>query len=147
MLGSWIEALGAWTWVLIGIACFAAELFAPGILFVWLGIAALLTAAIDGLVGLSWQAAMLTFGALSVVSVLVGRRLLRTPFGGGGDGLNRRGEALVGREFTLDAPIVRGEGRVRVDDSSWRIEGADAPVGARVRVLRVDGSTLVVERA
>ena len=40
-----------------------------------------------------------------------------------------------------------GEGRIRVDDSSWRVTGPNQPAGAAVRVVRVDGATLVVEAA
>jgi inner membrane protein len=61
--------------------------------------------------------------------------------------LNQRGEALIGRRFTLEAPLAGGEGRIRVDDSSWRVTGPDLPRGAAVRVVRVDGATLVVEAA
>jgi inner membrane protein len=61
--------------------------------------------------------------------------------------LNRRGHALIGRVFTLETPIVDGAGRIRVGDSSWRVVGPSAPAGASVRVVRVDGATLVVEAA
>ena len=53
---------------------------------------------------------------------------------------------LVGRSFRLDQPIVSGEGQVRVDDSVWRVVGPDLPAGSAVRVARLDGATLVVER-
>ena len=59
--------------------------------------------------------------------------------------LNRRAHALVGQTFTLEAPIVDGSGRIRVGDSSWRVTGPSAPAGASVRVVRVEGATLVVE--
>jgi inner membrane protein len=143
----WLFGFGAWAWVILGVLLFGLELLAPGVFFMWLGIAALLTGLLDGFFGLSWQVATLLFAALSVASVLIGRRL------GGTDSLredsllNRRGAALVGRTFTLDAPIARGEGRVRVDDSSWRVTGPDAPAGANIRVVRVEGATLVVEEA
>ena len=65
----------------------------------------------------------------------------------GPSALNRRGHALVGRVFTLETPIVEGSGRIRVDDSSWRVTGPSAPAGAQVRVVRADGATLVVEQA
>jgi membrane protein implicated in regulation of membrane protease activity len=61
------------------------------------------------------------------------------------DFLNQRGQALVGRVFTLETPIKDGEGRIRVDDSSWRVIGADRFAGAKVRVVRVEGTTLVVD--
>ena len=46
--------------------------------------------------------------------------------------LNRRIEALVGRVYTLDKPIVDGVGAVRIDDTVWRVSGADQPAGSRV---------------
>ncbi len=81
--------------------------------------------------------------------MLAGRALTRRPGEEPRDrpALNRRGEALVGRVFTLEEPIRDGAGRVRVDDSSWRVQGPDLPSGASMRVVRVDGATLVVEAA
>jgi inner membrane protein len=142
-----ITALGAWSWVVLGLVLIGAELLAPGIFMLWLGLAALVTGGLTGAFDLSWQASTLTFAVLSVVSVLVGRYLggSRESEGSAGDGLNRRGEALVGRVFVLDTPLKGGEGRLRVDDSSWRIIGPDTPAGTRMRVVRVDGTTLVVE--
>jgi len=61
--------------------------------------------------------------------------------------LNRRADAFVGRIFTLEKPIVSGNGTVRIDDSVWRLSGADAPAGSRVKVVRADAATLVVEPA
>jgi membrane protein implicated in regulation of membrane protease activity len=58
--------------------------------------------------------------------------------------LNRRTDALVGREFTLEKPIVDGSGTVRIDDTIWRVAGPDAPAGSRVRVVRADGASLTV---
>ena len=52
-----------------------------------------------------------------------------------------------GRTFTLSAPILNGVGKLRVDDSQWRIAGPDLPEGSRVRVVRAEGATLRVERA
>ena len=89
--------------------------------------------------GLSWQASTLLFAALSVVAVLVGRALSR-PSASSREtsSLNRRGAALVGRIFVLGGADHRGEGRIRVDDSSWRVTGPDQPAGAGVRVVRVE---------
>ena len=61
--------------------------------------------------------------------------------------LNRRTEALVGRVFTLEKPIVDGVGRVRIDDTVWRVSGPDAAAGSRVEVVRADGANLTVEPA
>lgn len=142
-----IEAAGAWNWVILGLVLAGLELISPGIFLIWLGIAALITGAMDGLLDLSWQAALLLFAVLSILSVIVGRYFARgqtedqtkQPF------LNRRGEALIGRTFRLDGAIVGGEGQLRVGDSVWRVTGPDLPAGSTVRVVRIDGVTLVIE--
>ena len=38
--------------------------------------------------------------------------------------LNKRADALVGRVFTLEKPIVDGTGTVRIDDTIWRVSRA-----------------------
>jgi membrane protein implicated in regulation of membrane protease activity len=146
-VAAWIAGLGPWAWVIAGVALIGAELVAPGSFFVWLGLAALLVGVLDGALDLSWQAALLAFAALSVALVLLGRAVAgrRDEGSAGQPNLNRRGHALIGRVFTLDRPIVEGSGRIRVDDSSWRVEGPDVPAGASVRVVGVEGTTLVVE--
>jgi len=49
--------------------------------------------------------------------------------------------------FTLDAPIINGIGKIRVDDSTWKIEGADCPAGTRIRVAGIENTVLKVEAA
>jgi membrane protein implicated in regulation of membrane protease activity len=136
-------AYGPWTWLVAGLLLVGLEVLAPGVFLVWLGLAALLTGLADYALGLSWQTAALVFAGLAILCVLAGRAVMkRAPEMPGM--LNRRGELLVGRSFALDAPVVAGEGRVRVDDSVWRVVGPDLPVGASVTVTRLDGNTLVV---
>jgi inner membrane protein len=147
MIATWITALGAWAWIILGVLLIGLELTAPGIFFLWLGLAAVVTGLVDGLIGLSWQASTLLFAVLSVLAVLAGRMVSRPAVRTESSSLNQRGEALIGRRFTLEAPLAGGEGRIRVDDSSWRVTGPDLPRGAAVRVVRVDGATLVVEAA
>jgi membrane protein implicated in regulation of membrane protease activity len=146
MITSWITELGAWAWIILGVLLMGLELAAPGIFFLWLGLAAVVTGLVDGLIGLSWQSSTLLFAVLSVLAVLLGRTVSR-PAVRTASALNQRGEALIGRRFTLEAPLAAGEGRIRVDDSSWRVTGPDLPRGATVRVVRVEGATLVVESA
>jgi inner membrane protein len=149
MILSGIASLGPWAWVVLGLILMGLELLAPGVFLVWLGLAALLTGALDWAFALSWQAAAISFAVLALGAVLLGRAVTRRPDeeDEATRGLNRRGQVLVGRVFTLDAPIVEGSGRIRVADSSWRVTGPSAPAGASVRVVRVDGATLVVEPA
>ncbi|MFS8036232.1 NfeD family protein [Xanthobacter sp. AM11] len=140
--------LGPWAWFVLGGLLLVAEIAAPGAFLLWLGIAALATGALAYGVDLSWQTEVLAFAALAVAAVLVGRRVSPAP-GRASDRpfLNRRAEGFVGRIFTLDAPIQDGVGRVRIDDTVWRIEGPDLAAGHDVRVVASDGATLKVAPA
>jgi len=140
-------SLGAWAWIILGVLLIGVELLAPGAFFLWLGLAAIATGLIDAVLSLSWQASSLLFALLCVAAVFLGRAVTRskTQDEPQAEVLNRRGQSLVGRVFTLEAPIKDGEGRIRVDDSSWRVTGADRFAGAKVRVVRIEGSTLVVD--
>lgn len=144
-----IVALGPWAWLIAGLILIGLETLVPGVFFFWLGIAAILTGVADWLFGLSWQHNLLGFAVLSVASVLMGRWLTKRADERVEDNpmLNRRGDALVGRVFPLDRPIVSGEGRIRVDDTVWRVIGPDMAAGASVRVIRVEGTALIVEAA
>ncbi|MBA4270857.1 MAG: NfeD family protein [Bosea sp. (in: a-proteobacteria)] len=141
--------LGPWGWVILGLVLIGGEVLAPGIFLLWLGLAALLTGAVVGLVDLGWQAAALVFAGLSLVAVFTGRLLTRRKDEepDAATGLNDRGRRLIGRVFRLEATMTGGEGRIRVDDSSWRVTGPELLAGSEVRVVRVDGATLVVEKA
>jgi membrane protein implicated in regulation of membrane protease activity len=137
--------LGNWNWFIIGGLLLALEVMLPGTFMLWLGLAAIATGVIGFIVSMSWQAQIVVFAILSVISVIVGRKFQPRaepdsdkPF------LNRRADAFVGRVFTLEEPIVSGAGRVRVDDTTWRVIGPDSPAGTKVRVEKVDGAMLIV---
>jgi inner membrane protein len=149
MVNYLLPNLGPWAWIVLGLVLMGLELLAPGVFLLWLGLAALATGLLDWAFDLSWQAAAISFAILSVASVLLGRMVTRHPEeeDAGPSALNRRGHALVGQIFTLETPIADGSGRIRVGDSSWRVTGPSAPAGSKVRVVRADGATLVVEAA
>lgn len=140
--------LGYWAWFILGGLLLVAEIAVPGAFLLWLGLAALATGALSFAADLAWQAEVLAFAALAVVAVLVGRKVSPAP-GRASDRpfLNRRALGFVGRVFTLEEPIVGGVGRVRIDDTVWRIAGPDTASGTDVKVVGVDGTVLKVEPA
>ncbi len=138
--------LGPWGWFVLGGILLVAEIVTPGASLVWLGVAAFVTGGLGLLAPFSWQTQILVFAALSLLAVLLGRWLVRAPEKASDRPfLNRRADAMVGRSFFLETPIQEGAGAVRVDDSLWRVDGPDLPAGAQVKVVRVDGPTLIVE--
>lgn len=143
-----LDSLQFWHWMILGLALAVIEVLAPGVFFLWLGIAAGLTGLVLLVVPIGWEIQLILFGLLSVVSVVAGRIWLRRhPLQSEDTTLNRRGEQYVGRVFTVAEPIVAGRGSVKVGDSLWRADGPDLPAGARVRVTGVAGTVLKVEKA
>lgn len=147
-MGDFVLGLGPWSWIIAGLILLGVEIIAPGNVFVWFGIAALVTGVFAFFTPYGWQVDALLFVVLAVVLAVAGRRYFswtrapsEQPF------LNQRANALIGRSFVLDDPIVSGHGRMRVDDSFWRITGPDLPSGTKVRVVSTDGALLAVTRA
>lgn len=140
------EELSHWHWWILAVALVILEVFAPGAFFLWLGIAAGVVGALVYLVpSLGWEYQVLAFSLLSVISIIIWRKFFRArPSDTDQPNLNRRGEQYVGRLFTLNEPIVDGLGKIRVDDSTWKIRGEDCPVGSQVEVTGVDGTILKV---
>ena len=140
--------IGSWNWLIAGLVLMALELIAPGVFLLWLGLAALLVGIITFFVDWVWQVQVIAFAAFSLAAVPLWRRLAaqsETP--GDTSFLNRRSDALVGRTFTLEQPIMDGSGRIKVDDTVWRVSGPDCPAGSRVKVVHADGGSLKVEAA
>ncbi|URK87018.1 NfeD family protein [Rhizobium sp. RCAM05350] len=142
--------LGPWSWWVLGLVLLAAEVVAPGVFLVWIGIAAILTGAVSLLLWEAgfwvWQAQLVFFAVLSVAAVFIGRRLLARS-GNTSDEplLNQRGARLIGRTAILEQPIIEGRGRIRLDATTWPVTGPDLPAGSRVKVTGSSGSHLIVE--
>ena len=141
--------LGTWNWLIFGFILMALELLAPGVFMFWLGLAALLVGLVSFVFNPSWQTQLLMFAVFAVAAVPLWRRFAlksnaasqSNPF------LNKRTEALIGRVFTLEKPIIDGSGTVRIDDTIWRVAGPDTPAGSRVKIVQADGASLTVAAA
>jgi hypothetical protein len=143
------STLGTWNWLIFALILMALELLAPGVFLFWLGLAALLVGFISFAINLSWQLQLLLFAVFALAAVPLWRRLARRDAGASPSNpfLNKRADALVGRVFTLEKPIVDGAGTVRIDDTVWRVAGPDIPAGSRVRIIHADGASLTVDAA
>ena len=147
-VAEWLGQVEFWHWGILAVVLIVFEMLVPGTYLMWLGIAAGIVAIVLlPLPDLAWQIQVALFAVLSVATVVASRLWLRRhPIETEQPTLNRRGEQYVGRTFTLTEPIENGEGRLRVDDTMWKIRGDDAEAGARVRVTGADGTVLTIER-
>ncbi len=147
---SLLEEISYWHWFAFGLFLMLVEILVPGAIFLWLGIAGVLTGLLlAAMPETGWQVQLVVFAVLSVAAIFLGRRFVASrqrptdhPT------LNRRGRSMVGTWCTLRDDTVNGRGRVRVGDTMWALRlaevGSDLPAGAQVTVVEVDGVTLVV---
>ena len=132
-------------WAVSGLALAAMEMLAPGVFLLWVGLAALGTAAATALAGLGWPAQLASFVLLATAFVgLVAVRLRGRP---SRDSVNAPAAGLIGQ--TCRALEFRdGEARVMLGDGAWnaRLDDRSTPsAGAALRVVGLDGTTLLVE--
>jgi len=134
-------------WWLLALILVGAELLLPGYFMLWIGIAAAaMGLLLTFLPPLSLLAEAFLFAVLAIVSCFLYWKFVRPAIDEPSEQplLNRRAEQLIGRRYVLDAAIVNGQGKARVGDSHWLVEGPDLPAGATIEVVGVEGATLQV---
>jgi membrane protein implicated in regulation of membrane protease activity len=146
---AWLEHIVFWHWWILAGLLLILVLTAPAFFFLWLGIAAAavgLILMVFPSIGIETQ--LVLFGIASIVAVIAWRKYRESrPIKSDQPNLNRRGHQYIGRMFSLDHPIVNGVGKVTVDDSTWKVKGADMPAGTHVKVTGVEGVVFTVETA
>lgn len=144
---SLLSTLGPWNWFILAVLLFALETVIPGVHFLWFGLAAVLVGLLALAADVAWQWQLIVFALIAVAAVFLVRRYAR-PDATLSDlpDLNVRGAQYIGRTVTVEETIKSGRGKVRVGDTIWQAEGADAAAGSRVIVRSVNGTVLVVER-
>ncbi|RVU38673.1 NfeD family protein [Hwanghaeella grinnelliae] len=148
----WLDQIEFWWWWALGLGLLALEIVVPGTFFMWMSVA---SAAVGALLlihpGIDWEYQMLIFAVISVVSIAGFRYWQqRHPTESSDEMLNRRGAHYIGRTVIVLDAFVNGQGRVKLEDSSWSArstDGSDFIAGAKARVTEVEGSTLIVEVA
>jgi membrane protein implicated in regulation of membrane protease activity len=138
-----------WYWWALAAALLVAEMLLPGVVFLFLAVGAFVSGlALLVAPGSPLELQLAVFAVFSVLSAVGLRPYLKSLQHKSADAtLNARGQALVGKEFVLDQPILAGRGRVKLGDGSWIVTGPDMVAGAKVRVAAVNGTELRVEPA
>ena len=143
----WLNSLEPhWFWLLAGLLLGAAEIIVPGFFLIWFAIAAVITGLLAFVLPDAVALQIGVFAVVAVAMVYFGRRwFAANPIVSSDPLLNDRSARLVGEIVTVVDAIEHGSGRVKVGDSVWSAKGADAAVGAKVRITGANGSVLMVE--
>lgn len=145
-----LEGISPWWWVALAILLAAMEMLTATTLLIWSSFAAIVTALVLwSAPGLGGAGQIALFAVLSIIFTLFGRAFFgrRVQSGDGASRLNRRAEALVGREGVV-VSFQFHEGKVEVDGVPWpaRLDSTSRTPspGERVRVVAADGIVIWV---
>ena len=137
-----------WYWWVLAFFLLAIELLAPGFFFLWLAIASFFTGGIVLVLPiLSLTIQLLLFAVLAVISIILWKVFaVKYPVKTDQPLLNKRGTQYIGSVFTLTEPIQNGQGKIKVGDSLWKVQGEDCPINSRVKVTAIQGTVFTVEK-
>ncbi len=144
--------LMAWQWFLfIGFCLILLELLIAEFFLLWIGFSCVLTAFSVFLGGFDVLGQVCAFTIFSIITLTIGylryeRKSAKCVTGG----LNDRLNDLIGYTWILDAPVSPRKGHtdkafVSINDTRWFVSSDDdIAAGQKVRVVRMDGNTLIV---
>ena len=148
MIIAWLEAMSGMKWVIIGVLLLILELATGTTYILWPAIAAIAVGVIAFILPLAWEMQFLLFFLVSTALLFFGHFYVRPRVKGGEPSdLNDRARTMVGLRVKAIADFEMGAGRVQVGDTQWRARMPDgnAAAGDELRVMRVDGTTLICE--
>lgn len=137
-----------WMWFVAALVFLGLEALIPGVIFLWLGIAAgVMGGVVFFMPDMTWETQTVWFAILSLISLFSGRHYIKQKGGIETDQntLNRRGDALVGKTVIVSVAFKNGQGKVKVGDTLWSASGPDVEKGTEVVIKDVDGTMLMVE--
>ncbi len=134
-------------WIILGLILLILELFISGFLVACFGISAILTA-LTVAFGASFSVQLIIFGLLNIACLYLLRPILQERFMG--QEVKSCVEALVGKEIKLQETLEANKnyGEQKINGDVWRIRAKDEgtiTAGTRVRIIELDGLTLIVE--
>lgn len=136
-------------WFWLGLAIFLGILdviLGTSFFLIWLGLVSVIVGMLVWVMpSIVLEFQFLIFAIGSIASTVLWRRYVKhNPAKSDRPHLNRRSEQYIGRMFTLIESIENGRGKIRVDDSTWQVEGPDLPIGTKVKVVAANGVILKV---
>jgi len=136
-----------WHWWGLSLLFLVIELSAPSFFFLWLAAAGFVTGAIVWLFAMTTNAQVFIFSVLAISAIGLWTFLCKKPLKKTDHPLlNKRGQQYIGRTFNLYEAIENGQGKIKVDDSIWTVNGEDCARGTKVLVVAVHGTVFDVEK-
>jgi membrane protein implicated in regulation of membrane protease activity len=136
-----------WHWWGLSLLFLVIEVLVPSFFFLWLAAAGFVTGAIVWLFVMTTNVQLFIFSVLAISAIMLWKIIKKRPLQKTDHPLlNKRGQQYIDRTFNLYEAIENGQGKIKVDDSIWKVHGEDCAVGSKVRVIAVRGTVFDVEK-
>lgn len=147
LLNQIFESFTYVTWWIAGLLLVISEIFIGGSFLLWLGVSSFVVGGLMLLgIDLKWELQFSLFAIVSLLLIIVWIKFFKKKTEKTTDNLlSKRADKYIGRTFIVVEAIENGVGKVSVEDTRWRVLGEDSPVKSKVKVVSVEGSSLVVE--
>jgi membrane protein implicated in regulation of membrane protease activity len=144
------DQYGVWVWAGLAAAMLAIEAMSGSGWLLWPAASAAIVAILVKTMGLSFEAAVLSFVVLTLLTTLLGRRFLPRALTGRSHDINDATARLLGHHGRAVSAFKGKLGRVFIDGKEWAAEldeGEAIEAGAEVEVTGVAGARLKVKSA
>ena len=134
-----------WVWILAALVCGIIEVMSVSFVFLMFAIGAL-AAGIAGAFGANEAIQVIVFVVVTVALLAGLRPFLKGRIERSVGDVRTNTDALLGKTGYVTEVVGERHGRIQFSGGEWsaRTEGPELPVGAEVRVDRIDGATAVV---
>jgi len=135
-------------WFIIGLIMVLMEFVIPGLIVVFFGAGAWVTAILVAIFpGMVLWVQLMIFTVFSIVSLLLLRRLLKKHFFSDQEGAESEGlDDYIGRKAVVEKAIINGTGKIIFRGVSWdAFADEDIPEGASVTIIDKDSIKLKVK--
>ena len=134
-----------WVWILAALVCGIIEVMSVSFVFLMFAIGAL-AAGIAGALGANVTIQVIVFVVVTVALLAGLRPFLKGRIERSAGDVRTNTDALIGKTGYVTEVVGERHGRIQFSGGEWsaRTEGPTLPVGAEVRVDRIDGATAVV---
>jgi hypothetical protein len=135
-----------WVWLAVGAVLLAAEVMTGSGYLLWPAASAAVVALLGLFIRIGLAGDVLVFAGLTLLTTILAKRYLPSPFRPTGPDINDTTLRLVGHHGRAAGPFEGGQGRVFVDGKEWAAElegeGALEP-GAPISVIGVVGGAML----
>ena len=134
-----------WLWILAALVCGIIEVMSVSFVFLMFAIGAL-AAGVAGAFGANEAIQVIVFVVVTVALLAGLRPFLKGRIERSNSYVPSNTDGLIGKTAYVTETVGERHGRIQFTGGEWsaRTEGPELPVGAEVRVDRIDGATAIV---